>query len=123
MKRRNRVLLMWMLTSIWLCVQSPWSHAQREQMHAPGTGHAAMPLAAHDPVAPCHGEEPAQPQAPADSAGCCAEGHCDGHCVQLSFAPAAAPPLLIARGVIPFTPMRVAGVQSVRQPELFRPPI
>jgi hypothetical protein len=125
MKRRNRVMLMWMLTGIWLCVQSPWAHSQRMQAHAHTLEHALAQVGADQGADPCHGDEQPQPrpQAPADFAGCCAAGHCDGHCAQLSLALAAAPPQLLVRGVIQFAPVQVAGVQGVRQPELFRPPI
>jgi hypothetical protein len=127
MKRRNRVMLMWVLTGIWLCVQSPWAHAQRMQAHAHSLEHAVAQLAADPAAEHCHGDELPQshplPQAPEDPAGCCADGHCDGLCAQLSFGLAATTPRLIVQGVVLFAPMQVAGVQSMRQPELFRPPI
>jgi hypothetical protein len=119
MKRRNRILLLWTLTAIWLCVQSPWAHAARLQVHS--ASHEAAAMANMDADAPCHGEE--HSPAPAKSDPCCADGHCDGQCAQLSPALAAVAPQLMVRGAMPPTPIHVARLRSMRQPELFRPPI
>lgn len=124
MKRRNRLLTMWMLTAIWLCVQSPWALAQRVQARA-AFAHAAMIM--HDAEAhPCHGEHAAEspaklakPAAP----DCCADGQCDGHCAQLSVVLIEAAPPFIIHGAMPLSPANAAGVQGALPPEFFRPPI
>jgi hypothetical protein len=118
MKRRNRILLLWTLTAIWLCVP-PWAHAARMQAHS--VSHEAAAMADMNAEDPCHGEE--HSPAPAKSDTCCADGHCDGQCAQLSWTLAAIAPQLMVRGAIPLTSILVADLRSRRQPELFRPPI
>jgi hypothetical protein len=135
MKRRNRVLLMGMLTGIWLCVQSPFAHAQRMQVAA-AAGEQPAQLVVEVEEAPCHDEH--QP-VPVDTAslpaagidtdshaggdGCCDGGHCDGQCAQFSWVLAAPTPQRFARGMAWLTPLKTAGLQRVQQPEPFRPPI
>ncbi len=132
MKRRNRILLMAMLTGIWLCVQSPFAHAQRMQFAA-AAGEQPVQAVVEAEEVPCHGEQhPALHDTAADpvagvvadsGADCCDGGHCDGHCAQLSWALAAPTPLRFARGMAWLAPQKTAGLQRVHQPEPFRPPI
>jgi len=120
MRRRNRHgLLIWMLTAIWLCVQSPWAHAARMEARRD----AVQTAMEH---APCHGMEhqpAAVDPAPADSAGCCTDGHCDGHCAHLVWVPLAAAWQFAGSNPQPVAQAVSAGAQVSRQPELFRPPI
>jgi hypothetical protein len=122
MKRRIRILLTLMLTGIWLCVQSPFAHAQRMQLEA----QVAQPAQIVVEDAPCHGEHAAT-TIPADThvddGGCCEAGHCDGQCMMLSWALAAPTVQLFMRGAPWLSPFEMAGVRRVHQPEPFRPPI
>jgi hypothetical protein len=132
MKRRNRVLLTGMLTGIWLCVQSPFAHAQHMPVAAAGEPAAQAVVEVED--VPCHGDH--HPASATDAAVvtdavtdtgaavvCCDGGHCDGQCAQLSWALAAPTPRRFAQGMAWLTPLEVAGLQRVHQPEPFRPPI
>jgi hypothetical protein len=131
MKRRNRILLMAMLTGIWLCVQSPFAHAQRMQAEA-GAPHQAVQTVME--ASPCHGDHhsaPADPDSEAtthptadsDSGGCCTGEHCDGQCAHIIGALAAPASQLFVRGTAWLAPIDSAGLQRVHQPEPFRPPI
>jgi hypothetical protein len=130
MKRRNRVLLMGMLTGIWLFVQSPLAHAQHMQVAA-AAGEQPAQVVVEEGEVPCHGEHqpvPVDTDTNSDSgahsgAGCCDGGHCDGQCAQFSWVLAAPTPQRFARGMAWLTPLKTAGLQRVHQPEPFRPPI